>query len=83
MSNTCFELKMQPFWFFAAAKELGVWGLVPTNNKILKQKSVYIKTIIFYIWGFAPYPTSFIGIKEAKQLHFKLKFWYYLIFIKN
>ncbi|QTM02317.1 hypothetical protein GQX59_01265 [Brachyspira hyodysenteriae] len=24
----------------------------------------------FYIWGFAPDPSSFIGIKEPKELHF-------------
>ncbi|ADK30687.1 hypothetical protein BP951000_0688 [Brachyspira pilosicoli 95/1000] len=24
--------------------------------------------------GFAPHPTSFIGIKEAKELHFWLKY---------
>ena len=26
---------MQPFCFFVATKEVGVWGLVPTNNKEL------------------------------------------------
>ncbi|WP_297204413.1 hypothetical protein [uncultured Brachyspira sp.] len=26
--------QMQSFWFFVPTKELGVWGLVPTNTKI-------------------------------------------------
>ena len=41
--NYCFDLKMQPFWFFAAAKELGVCTLLArfaggkaTTNKKLK-----------------------------------------------
>ena len=39
-----YNLKMRSFWFFVpipqalptVAKELGVWGLVPTNNTNLK-----------------------------------------------
>ena len=36
-------------------------------------KLLILSKIIFfnlkYLWGFAPHPTSFIGIKEAKELH--------------
>ena len=53
-------------------------------GKKLNKTCINIKNYLFkliYLQGFAPHPTSFIGIKEAKELHFlSLKYRYYFIF---
>ena len=44
---------------------------------------IFIKIKLYFsfdIWGFAPAPTSFIGIKEAKELHF-IKLLTYTLYI--
>ena len=55
---------MQPFCFFAAAKEVGVWGLAPQSNKNIKTEfyrlkifSVF-KTIIFYNFFVVLFPAA-------------------------
>ena len=53
---------MQPFCFFVATKEVGVWGLVPTNKKLEKyfltdlKTLVYIRTTILYKFFIVLFP---------------------------
>ena len=40
---------MQPFCFFVATKEVGVWGLVPTNKKHKKDNRFSLNSVALQI----------------------------------
>ncbi|MBW5391833.1 hypothetical protein E6A49_03795, partial [Brachyspira pilosicoli] len=42
------------------------------NNKIFSTYTSFSQNyfLLIYLQGFAPHPSSFIGIKEPKELHF-------------